>query len=58
MYAGAVLQRGDPLLVLEAMKMRHTIRSPRDGVVADVAVSPGQPVAPNDVLVRLANAPA
>jgi biotin carboxyl carrier protein len=54
---GAVLQRGDPLLVLEAMKMRNTIRSPRDAVVVDVAVSAGQPVAPNDVLVRLANAP-
>jgi biotin carboxyl carrier protein len=55
---GAVLQRGDPLLVLEAMKMRNTIRSPRDAVVVEVAVSAGQPVAPNDVLVRLANAPS
>ncbi|HEX5828801.1 MAG TPA: biotin/lipoyl-containing protein, partial [Candidatus Limnocylindrales bacterium] len=27
--AGAPLRRGDPLLVLEAMKMRNTIRSPR-----------------------------
>ena len=56
--AGAVLQRGDPLLVLEAMKMRNTIRSPRDAVIVEVAVSAGQPVAPNDVLVRLANAPS
>jgi glutaconyl-CoA/methylmalonyl-CoA decarboxylase subunit gamma len=55
---GAVLQRGDPLLVLEAMKMRNTIRSPRDAVVVEVAVSAGQPVAPNDVLVRLAEARA
>jgi biotin carboxyl carrier protein len=53
---GDVLQRGDPLLVLEAMKMRNTIRSPRDAVVVEVAVSAGQPVAPNDVLVRLADA--
>ncbi|HEU5203431.1 MAG TPA: biotin/lipoyl-containing protein [Candidatus Limnocylindrales bacterium] len=55
---GAVLQRGDPLLVLEAMKMRNTIRSPRNAVVVEVAVSAGQPVAPNDVLVRLADARA
>ena len=53
---GDVLQRGDPLLVLEAMKMRNTIRSPRDAIVVEVAVSAGQPVAPNDVLVRLADA--
>lgn len=50
---GAIVARGDPLLVLEAMKMRNTIRAPRDAVVAQVAVEPGQPVAPGDPLVRL-----
>jgi biotin carboxyl carrier protein len=45
--------RGDPLLVLEAMKLRNTIRSPSDGVVVEVTVAAGQPVAPNDVLVCL-----
>jgi biotin carboxyl carrier protein len=50
---GVAVQRGDPLLVLEAMKMRNTIRSPSDGVVVEVTVAAGQPVAPNDVLVCL-----
>ena len=47
------IRRGDPLLVLEAMKMRNTIRSPRDAVVVEVAVEAGRPVAPGDPLVRL-----
>lgn len=51
--AGASVSRGDPVLVLEAMKMRNTIRSPRDAVVTEVAVEAGQPVGPGDMLVRL-----
>lgn len=50
---GAAVRRGDPLLVLEAMKMRNTIRAPRDAVVAEIAVEPGRPVAQGDLLVRL-----
>ena len=50
---GAAVRRGDPLLVIEAMKMRNTIRAPRDAVVAEIAVEAGQPVAPGDLLVRL-----
>lgn len=34
--AGAVVSQGDTLLVLEAMKMEHTLKAPRDGVVAEV----------------------
>lgn len=50
---GAAVRRGDPLLVLEAMKMRNTIRAPRDAVVAEILVEAGQPVGPGDPLVRL-----
>jgi len=53
---GATLARGDPVLVLEAMKMRNTIRSPRDALVVEVAVAAGQPVGPGDLLVRLGDA--
>jgi biotin carboxyl carrier protein len=53
---GAALKRGDPILVLEAMKMRNTIRCPRDAVVVEVAVAAGQPVGPGDLLVRLGDA--
>jgi biotin carboxyl carrier protein len=55
--AGATLKRGDPVLVLEAMKMRNTIRVPRDARVTEVVVEAGQPVGPGDVLVRLGDAP-
>jgi biotin carboxyl carrier protein len=55
--AGAVLRRGDPVLVLEAMKMRNTIRAPHPGVVVAVEVEAGQPVGPGDALVRLGPAP-
>jgi biotin carboxyl carrier protein len=55
--AGTQLKRGDPILVLEAMKMRNTIRAPRAAVVVSVEVEAGQPVGPGDPLVRL-GAPA
>ena len=54
---GASLKRGDPILVLEAMKMRNTIRAPRAAVVVSVEVEAGQPVGPGDPLGRL-GAPA
>ena len=54
---GAVLRRGDPILVLEAMKMRNTIRAPRASTVVEVAVEAGQPVGPGEALVRLAPTP-
>lgn len=50
---GESVQRGQELLVLEAMKMRNTIRAGRDGRVSAVRVSPGQTVNHNDVLVEL-----
>ena len=54
---GARVQRGDPLLVLEAMKMRNTIRAPRDGIVLEVTTEAGRPVAPGEPLVRIGDAP-
>jgi 3-methylcrotonyl-CoA carboxylase alpha subunit len=35
--AGCAVKKGEALMILEAMKMEHTIVSPRDGVVAHVA---------------------
>jgi propionyl-CoA carboxylase alpha chain len=46
---GAEVTVGQPILVLEAMKMQHTISAPTDGVVTDL-VAVGQQVAAGDVL--------
>jgi len=53
---GDAVRRGDALLVLEAMKMEHTITAPHDGTVAEI-VEMGRQVTEGEVLVRLA-APA
>jgi len=51
---GASVAPGDVLVVVESMKLEHSLAAARAGVVADVAVEPGQQVAPGQVLVRLA----
>jgi acetyl/propionyl-CoA carboxylase alpha subunit len=48
---GAVVAKGDPLVVLEAMKMEHTVASPADGTVAEVPARAGQQVDAGSVLV-------
>lgn len=48
---GERVKYGQPLMTLEAMKMKNAIRSPRDGVVATVEASEGQTVAHGQVLV-------
>ena len=35
--AGDTVKKGQPLIIMEAMKMEHTIVSPKDGVVDRVA---------------------
>ncbi|GGR42999.1 propionyl-CoA carboxylase alpha chain [Nocardioides luteus] len=41
---------GQPLLVLEAMKMQHTVTAPTDGVLTQINVKPGDQVAADEVL--------
>ena len=52
--AGESVGKGQPLLVLEAMKMEHTILAPADGVVAEI-VTQGAQVSDGTVLVRFAD---
>jgi len=47
---GERVDAGQPLLVVEAMKMEHTITAPVAGVVTDLPVSAGQKVALDEVL--------
>jgi propionyl-CoA carboxylase alpha chain len=48
--AGQAVTKGDVIVVLEAMKMQHTITAPTDGVVAELDVSVGQQVESGAVL--------
>ncbi|MFJ7912301.1 biotin carboxylase N-terminal domain-containing protein [Kitasatospora sp. NPDC096204] len=48
---GETVRKGQPLLVLEAMKMEHVIAAPHDGVVAELRASAGATVAMEDLLV-------
>lgn len=51
--AGDAVKGGDPLLVLEAMKMENTLTAPRDGVVKSVLVEKGQTVNKNQLLIEM-----
>jgi 3-methylcrotonyl-CoA carboxylase alpha subunit len=51
-HAGARVVRGTPLLVMEAMKMEHTIIAPADGIVAELLYAVGDQVAEGAELVR------
>jgi 3-methylcrotonyl-CoA carboxylase alpha subunit len=51
---GDAVKRGQPLAVLEAMKMEHTLSASADALVATVDVSPGDQVNEGAVIVRFA----
>lgn len=50
---GAAVTAGQPLVILEAMKMENEIRAPFDGVISSVAVAGGQTVVRNQVLAEV-----
>ena len=52
--AGDRVKRGQPLAVMDAMKMEHTIAAPADGTVAELLFAPGDQVAEGAELLRLA----
>jgi pyruvate carboxylase len=50
---GDTVKQGQPLVVVEAMKMESTVTSPRDGTVTELAVVAGAAVEAGDLLVVL-----
>lgn len=55
---GEQVTEGQPLLIVEAMKMEHTVTAPADGIVAELAVRAGRPVDMDAVLAVIRPAPA
>jgi pyruvate carboxylase len=51
--SGSKVQKGDKLLVLEAMKMQTTVYAPRTGLLAELLVAVGDTVDGGDLVARL-----
>jgi biotin carboxyl carrier protein len=49
--AGDIVKTGDPILILEAMKMENVIKSPGDGEIKTINIQKGDRVEKNQVLI-------
>ena len=49
---GDVVKKGDPIIVLEAMKMENIIKSPTDGTIKKINVKKGVAVEKNQLLIN------
>jgi propionyl-CoA carboxylase alpha chain len=49
---GQVVKAGDPLAVVEAMKMENVLRAERDGVIAAIKAEPGDSLAVDQVILE------
>ena len=49
---GDKVAKGDQLLIVEAMKMEHTLTAPRDGVVHELAAEVGQMIEAGAILLE------
>ena len=50
--AGDEIKKGDPVLILEAMKMENVIKADGDGTVNEIMVKKGDSVEKNQILIR------
>lgn len=54
--SGDKVEKGQVVLIIEAMKMKNSIRATRSGTAQEVLVSAGQSVAHKQVLIKFADA--
>ena len=50
---GATVEKGDGILVVEAMKMQNELKSPKDGVIKEIRVTEGAAVSAGDILATI-----
>ena len=50
---GDKVQKGDVLLIIEAMKLENEVVSPFEGQVAEILVTKGQNVKANDIIITI-----
>ena len=50
---GAYIQRGEPIVILEAMKMQNEIQSPVNGTITKIAVKPNVNVMKDDLIAEI-----
>ncbi len=50
---GEQVERGDHLLITEAMKMETTVQAPFSGIVKEIYVKDGEAISPGDLLIEL-----
>ena len=49
---GQEVKKGEPVLILEAMKMENILKSPSDGIIKTIKVKKGESVEKNQVLIQ------
>jgi biotin carboxyl carrier protein len=50
---GAPVEKGDGVLVVEAMKMQNELKSPKDGRIKEIRVAEGAAVSAGDILATI-----
>ena len=50
---GDKVKKGQPLFIIEAMKLENEVPSPAEGEIAEILVSKGQAVASKEILCRI-----
>jgi biotin carboxyl carrier protein len=50
---GAEVKKGDPVIILEAMKMENELKAPKDGVIEQIHITEGQAVDAGESLISL-----